>query len=741
MRKNSLMIALALLATALPTLGQRARLESGPTSPLSANPVYGPAPGAQRIKAIVPTPEGWMTLWTDDDMRDWSSIERRFVATRLRPDGAPIDTTGIRLGSDLGHSRVALISDSNGARVFWAPPGTGGFSLHTATISDDGELSASVFVGEFPGDAVSTTLLAAAAGSRIAVLLDRYVMIIEGTRLVRTVDLGGFGDVASIVAAGSHFVVSWVAAGDILMRQTLDLEGNVGGPAGGTGVAFPARLHALATDGSSALLAWGDGAGLRLSVIDPETGDLTATSTLASAAWAWPHAVWTGSSYLVTWPTYGDGSVLGVHVSADGMIVDAEPRTLYEGVPTYYEIAARGSDAMMLFETGSCIRFTCETEVLSAPLGGDPIRDGTLISAAARIQSEPVVASDGTGFLTLWREGPEIFVATTTDRSRAPLPPIALADVYGYGSSVASTGNGYLATWIAFRNGTYFIEGAALTSAGEPLPQRTFSFHAGSEGPHILSTGASPDMYLIVWRAGSTLQAVRVHPAGELLDTVPIALRDDELPWSPPSIAFDGIDFVVSYLSATSGPLPEYLVLTQRVSTSGVASFDRVWVTGEPGTIQHSSMACGGETCLVVWTRRIDPYGLQFQLFGIRFRAGGEPIDSTPAWIDFPDVMQNGPAVSWDGSRFVVTWSKYIGDTGPERVEARTVRPSGPVDRVYPDLLFERDPYYAAPVTTCNREGRCVFVGQDSADDTTLGRTTRLFKRFFGEARHRPVKR
>lgn len=741
MRSLARFVSTVLLATALPASAQYPRLEAGPASLLSAPGAYAPAPGAQLAGAIVSTPAGWTAIWADDIMPSWGVFERHLLATRIGPDGAVRDTTGIRITSSAGATSYTIVPDAGGARVFWVIPNATGSALHTATISDDGTVSGEVVIGEYPELPATTPLAAAAAGSRSAVLLDGYLMIVDGMRLVRTVDLGGYGELATVTTTGSYFVVTWVASGGILMRQTLDLDGNVKGPAGGTGVAFPARLHSVASDGSKSLLAWSDANGIHISIVDPDAGTLTETGVLASAAWASPRVAWTGSSYLVAWTTFESRSVLGVRVSADGTLLDTEPQLLHDAMPGHFELAARGSETMMLFETGGCIRYSCETDVYATRLGAEPFPAAVLVSAAARTQSEPAIASDGANFLTLWREGTELFVSVTADRSRAASAPISLGEAYGVGTSVASTGNGYLATWVALRDGHYFIEGTALTSSGEPLPQRAFSFDAGSQGPHILSTGASSELYLVVWREGTTMRAVRLRADGELLDPVPFPLRDDELPWSPPSVAFDGTEFVVGWLSSSSGVDPAMHVLTQRVTTGGIARPDHTWATGQPGTIQHASMSCGGDTCLQVWTQRIDPYGLQWQLFGVRFRSGGEPIDGAPLWIDFPDVVQTGPAVSWDGNRFVVTWRKYIGNTGPEKIEARTVPASGPVDRVFPDQLFRRDAYHPGPVTACNRGGRCVMVAPDSADDAVLGRTTRLFKRFFGEARHRAIRR
>lgn len=741
MRSLAQLLSIVLLAAALPASAQYPRLEAGPASLLSAPGAYAPAAGAQRAGAIVSTPAGWTAIWADDVMLSWGVFERRLLATRIGPDGAVRDTTGLRITSNANSPRYTIVPDAGGARAFWVIPGATGSALHTATISDDGTVSGEVVIGEYPEVPATTPLTAAASGSRSAVLLDGYLMIVDGTRLVRTVDLGGYGELATVTPSGSHFLVTWAASGAILMRQTLDLDGNVKGPPGGTGVASPARLHSVASDGSKSLLAWSDANGIHISIVDPVAGTLTETSALASAAWASPRVAWTGSSYLVAWTTFESRSVVGVRVSADGTLLDTEPQLLHDAMPGHFELAARGSETMMLFETGGCIRYSCETDVYVTRLGAEPFPAAVLVSAAARTQSEPAIASDGKNFLTLWREGTELFVALTADRSRAASASIPVGEAYGVGTSVASTGNGYLAAWIAFRDGHYFVEGTALTSSGEPVPQRAFSFDAGSQGPHLLSTGASSELYLVVWREGSAMRAARFRADGELLDPVPFPLWDDELPWSPPSVAFDGTEFVVGWLSSSSGIDPAMHVLTQRVTTSGIARFDHTWASGELGTIQHASMTCGGDTCLQLWTWRTDPYSPQWQLLGARFRSGGQPIDSTPFLIDLAEALQAEPAVSWDGSRFVVTWRKYIGDTGPEKIEARTVPAAGPVEHAFPDELFRRDAYHPAPVTTCNRGGRCMMVAPDSADDSVLGRATRLFKRFFGEPRHRAVRR
>jgi hypothetical protein len=206
-------------------------------------------------------------------------------------------------------------------------------------------------------------------------------------------------------------------------------------------------------------------------------------------------------------------------------------------------------------------------------------------------------------------------------------------------------------------------------------------------------------------------------------------------------VAFDGRDFVVAWHSGGTGIDPEYRLLTQRITRGGTASSDRVWVTGPYGSILTSSLGCARESCLIVWTQRSDPDGVTWQLHGRRFRTGGEPVDDSSFSVNFAETPQDEPHVAWDGSRFVVTWIAYDKYSEGYVVMARTVPTAGPVDPpspAGPDRLADSAPSVA---TACNEAGRCLLLNAAGVDDSVLGRTSRLFKRLFGEARLRGARR
>jgi hypothetical protein len=738
MTRHGLFTLIGCFVLALGAGAQSAHLEAGHPSLLSSSPVYATASGAQRVGAIVPTSEGWIAVWSDDLAQPPSSDVRRLLGTRLRPDGTVIDTTGIQLASDNSYAIFTATPHADGVRVYWIGGSSLSGDIQAVDLSSLGEVSTSIVVAHFAGDRVPARLTAAVSGSRTGLLFSGKVILLEGDRYLRTIDLGGFGEPSSIVATTTHFVVSWTAAGGVLMVQTLDLDGNLTGPAGGTGVDFPAESPSLATDGSRVLLAWSNPVRIGLAVIDPATGTIVHRSDVA-VSYPYPRAVWTGASYLVAWAAADGSGLFGVRVSPAGDPIDAESRKLYDGSPSYLTLAASGDSVMMLHETGGCFRSYCETDVWATPLGGDspPTR---LLSASARAQISPAVESNGTGFLSLWNEAGSFFATRTNVGERAPTAPFQIGDANGSDGALASDGHDYLAAWIAYRGSRYFIEGAPVSGEGETPPARSFSIDAGNEVPIFVSVGGAPDLYLVVWRETGVQHAARVKVHGELVDTVPLTLVGSNIPWVPAAVAFDGRDFVVAWNSAGTGTDPQSRVETQRVTTGGTVSFDRLWATGPSGSILASSLGCAIDSCLVVWTERGDPYGATWLLRGQRFRTGGETIDDSSFLINVAELNHASPTVSWDGSRFVVTWGGYDKLERKMTVEARTIPTSGPIDQAggLADRLAES---YPATPAACNRDGRCLLLNTGPIDDSLLGRGTRLFKRFFGAARLRGVRR
>ncbi|MFA6957811.1 MAG: hypothetical protein WC538_18250 [Thermoanaerobaculia bacterium] len=737
MKRHVSLISIVVLWLALGASAQQQRLEAGYPSLLSSTPVYAEARGPQRIGSIVPTAEGWIVAWADYSNPSSPSPARRLLATRLLPDGTVVDTIGIPLGADDSYASFTSVPDGAGSRVFWMPQVLTSAEIPSATVTDKGEVTYLPLVSGYSADYIPTALSAAVAGSRTALLAQGQVMLYDGSRYLRTVDIGGVGEPSSIVATSSHFVVTWVAAGNVFMCQTLDLDGNPTGRAGGTGVGFPTSSGTAAASKNGAILAWSEGAWVRIASVNLTTGTIELRASVLGE-YAQPRAVWTGSSYLVAWVDSQGHGVYGVHVSALGELLDAEPRLLYGDYPGSFSLAAREGVVMMLHQSGSCYRWSCETDVWVTTLGDDPPTT-RLVSAAARAQSFPLAASNGSSFLALWNEGLELIAARTTAGERTPTAPFTVfARADSLLTAAASTGRDFLVTSIGSTGAKDAIIGTLVPAEENTAVRSTFAIDPGAAGAYSLAAGASPTRYLVAWQTDVDMRAVRVLEDGQLIDSVPIPLLSSFPVSRPEAVGFDGQDFVVlSYHAARLIEGDEKdAVLTHRVTVDGTATFDRVWSTG---TIIDAALGCGADTCLVVWTESIDPYRLTWAVRGSRFRKGGELIDGEAFTIRV-DSIQSHPNVSWNGSRFVVSWNAVDNDSKPT-VEAWTVPSSGPVDPPGASGADQIGEGYPTTPVACAFDGRCILLTTGLVDDKTLGRSSRLFKRFFGEARHRGVRR
>lgn len=369
--------------------------------------------------------------------------------------------------------------------------------------------------------------------------------------------------------------------------------------------------------------------------------------------------------------------------------------------------------------------------------------DGSLLDLEPQTaQKYPSVASDGRDFLVLWLEGKRLYSTETGDRSRRATPQVYLGEVSGVSSVAVGGSGGYLTAWLSRAEAAYRIEGRIFVPSDSGRSMAPFAVPDALYVPFGLSAAAAPGMYLLSWSTGSGSEAVRLTADGRLLDPSPFVLFDDTRTSETPSIAFDGVDFVVARASHDESSGSGYSVKTARVSLEGSVRFDRHWLNGSEGSARAPALACADGICLLVWRVESPEPAETRRLVGQRFRSGGALIDPLPFDLDVARRDQTLPAVAWDGQRFVVTWRDQTGLLRPpERVLVRLVPANGPVESGPPDLVVERDVAAPFPAAACNTRGRCMLVAPGPVLDRTSGPTLRLYKRFFGETGHGVVRR
>jgi len=423
---------------------------------------------------------------------------------------------------------------------------------------------------------------------------------------------------------GSSFLVVWadLRRGDHdVFGARLTVAGRVLDPRGipvltGPGTDVPAGLAAdlagyllvefrVATDPSFDVFA------LRIGADGQSIGDPYLVSRQATEQTA-PAAAWDGSTYLVVWQEYGEGSnfdVYGARVTEGGTSLDGRG-ILVSGGPGFQghpSVAATTAGFFVVWEDSRADGLEIRGARF-APDGTNLDPDGILVSLAAGSHEAPAVASDGSRFLVTWAEksprlgifGQLVSGAGTLEGSDIVInAAAALLDV----PSVAWSGSNYLVVWEEARfSARAEIRGARVAPDGRVLDQAPVGISgptAGITAPSVASDGAS---WLVVWddarnvaESRFDIYGARVGGDGTVIDTAGIAITQAPSEQRFPALAFDGTEYLVSWEDFRSG-ICEFSscrdgeILGTRIGTDG-AMLDASPIHLAPGTTDEYAPA------------------------------------------------------------------------------------------------------------------------------------------------------
>jgi hypothetical protein len=165
---------------------------------------------------------------------------------------------------------------------------------------------------------------------------------------------------------------------------------------------------------------------------------------------------------------------------------------------------------------------------------------------------------------------------------------------------------------------------------------------------------------LLVWqdaRATGPLDiyGLRLDSNGRPLDSVGFKVASAVGTQSLPSVAFDGTNFVVVWQDDRVSTLDIY---GARVSPAGAVLDPNGFVISNAVSNQTvPAIRCGGTRCLVLWQDTRDA-GLA-QIYGSRLETGtGAVLDPSGFRLAATTTGQARPAVDFDGTQFVATWSE-----------------------------------------------------------------------------------
>ena len=280
-------------------------------------------------------------------------------------------------------------------------------------------------------------------------------------------------------------------------------------------------------------------------------------------------------------------------------------------------------------------------------------------------------------------------------------PPVQLADS-GYGGKAAFDGANHLVVLHGCVGPCGYI-GQRVTPSGALLDgSGGFPVSDMSEDARLSALAFGGSRYLFVYArfAGGNvdIRGVRIDPGGAALDNfsvrgpMPAPATGD----NSPSLAFDGQDFLVAWAEAPAGESTTSRIVAVRVTPAGaVLDSPPLAISTSPGSKSLGGVACDGTQCLVAWSG-LPAGGSGFaDLHATRVDRNGSLLDGPP---ESDGILVNALAnqskavtsVTYDGRDFVLAW--WIdGYVSPAGVYAARISPQGAVlDQTATGTLLSR---------------------------------------------------
>lgn len=617
--------------------------------PVDTNVAGHPDPYDQYAPSIAFDGTNYLVVWQDNRNSTWD-----IYGARVSGSGVILDPSGIEFFKGARDQILPSVAfgDSN-YLVVWQDPlgGASGYDIYGARVSPFGVVLDTVAI------AIST---AAYDQCSPAIAFD-----------------------------GSNYLVVWSddrGYGEDIYGTRVTPSGRVLDPDGipiAVIDAFPLTYPSIAFDGRNYLVVWEDTRdasgypdiwGARIT----PTGVVLDTSGIPIARVPWdqrlPSVAFGDSNYLVVWDDARSGTfdIYGARVSPSGSILDPSgiPICSWNGRQEYPSVAFDGTD---YFVTWSDLRNDpgnrsnadlYGSRVSSSGIVLDPT--GIPISRAANNQWFPMIAFDDTNYLVTWydfrRGGADIYASRVS-------PSGNVIDTLGFdismmansqsSPSIASDGTNYLAVWQDDRNGSdNDIYGGRISQAGNILDPVAIPVSSESNGQADPSVAFDGINYLVVWddgRSGSNVHiyGTRVSTSGSILDSSGIAISAAPNNQWFPAVAFGDTNYLVVWHDGRNGPFNIY---GARVTRSGVVlDSSGIAISTAPGDQLLPAVAFDGINYLVVW--RDDRPGLDHDIYGARVTPSGAVLDSAGIAISTAANFQTNPAVAFDGTNYLVVWS------------------------------------------------------------------------------------
>jgi len=293
------------------------------------------------------------------------------------------------------------------------------------------------------------------------------------------------------------------------------------------------------------------------------------------------------------------------------------------------------------------------------------------------------VAFDGTNYLVAWTDQSgnttgRIYAARVSPAG-AVLDPsgILIASAAGVEQppALAFDGTNYLVAWADSRAGCCAIYGARVSPSGSVLDPNGIAISSGPNG-YAPVLGFDATNYLVVWQQGARLFGARVSPAGSVLDPNGFAISAGPGSQSSPVLAFDGTNYLVAWSDCRPPTCvePSFYpdIYGTRVTPEGtVLDPEGIAISDQFFDETQPAISFDGTNYLVAW---LGGSSDNSRIMGARVTPAGTVLDPSGIVIA-TSPFKHAPAVAFDGTNYLVAW-EYT-QAGWSNIYGARVTPSG----------------------------------------------------------------
>ncbi|MEO0067797.1 MAG: hypothetical protein ABIK23_01530 [candidate division WOR-3 bacterium] len=476
---------------------------------------------------------------------------------------------------------------------------------------------------------------------------------------------------------------------------------------------------AVAFDGTNYLVVWSDSRsgnsdiyGARVTPAGVVLDSAGIPISTAANFQGYPAVAFSGTNYFVAWHDNRRGTwsdVYGARVAPDGTVLDPSGISISAAANTqaHPAVAFDGTNFMVVWHDdrrGYLDIYGARVSQSGTVLDGN----GLQICTATRPQSFPALVFDSTNYLVVWadeRNGNYDIYATRVTPGGTVIDtggiPISTVVNNQRLPAVGFDGSNYLVVWTDGRSGVDDIFGTRVGTAGTVIDSAGFCVSTAANTQGEPASAFDGSNYLVVWtddRNGSyDIFGIRVTPAGTVIDSATIPISTAENNQNNPAVAFDGTNYLVVWGDRRNGNADIY---GTRVTPEGVVVDTAGMPISEALNNQvYPAVAFDGTNYLVVWA---DDRNGDYDIYGARVSPQGTVLDTDGIAISTIVREQSYPAITFDGTNYLVVWADKRGVSGYADIYGARVHPTGtvldpvgipistaPYEQSYPAVAFD----------------------------------------------------